>query len=195
MALEFAGVLYNPKRIIVASVSGAGVFGTPVDVDYFQKASFDVESDTDEIKSGGLIVEKLSVATKVVGTLSSGSLNFLARAIMEGDTPTSVYGVSPNQYQYLDMTVGGAGNPYFAMIIDYAASYGGNVLIGFPKVMLTKKLGNDVDQNKFRVAESAFEAVAPNPLIRRACRTLKYETAASIQLTSVYVTGFFNGMM
>lgn len=195
MALEFAGVIYNPKRIIVSTVSAAGVFGTPVDLDYFQKASFDVEADQDEIKSGGLIVEKLSVATKVVGTLSSGSLNFLARAIMEGDTPTSIYGSSPNQYQYLDITVGGPGNPYFAMIIEYAATFGGNVLIGFPKSMLTQKLGNDVDQNKFRIGEAEFEAVAPNPLIRRACRILKYETAATMQLTSGYMTGFFNGMM
>lgn len=194
MAVQFSEVLYNPTRIVVAALQNDNTYGTPVDVDYFMKMGFTIEADEDEIKSGGLIVEKLSIATKVAGDFSNGSLNFAAMSIVQGDSPSSVYSSTPNRYQYLDVTVGGSGNPYFGMIVEVKSTLGGNALIGFPKSMLKVKPGFTMDQNKFRVGEAGFEAFAPNQQIRRVARILKYETAASIQLTAAYFNGFFNGV-
>lgn len=191
---QFSEVIYNPTRVIVATLNNDNSYGTPVDVDYFEKVSFDFEADEDEIKSGGLIVESLSVATKVTGTMDNGALNFAAMGIIQGDSPIATYGVTPNRYQYMDVTVGGSGNPYFGMIVTYASTLGGNLLVGFPKAMLTKKPGFDVDQNKFRVGSADFKAVAPSTLSRRVARLIKYETATSLTLTSGYMAGVFNGM-
>jgi len=191
---QFSEVIYNPTRVIVASLANDNTYGTPVDVDYFEKVSFDFEADEDEIKSGGLIVEILSVATKATGTMDNGALNFAAMGIIQGDSPIATYGVTPNRYQYMDVTVGGAGNPYFGMIVTYASTLGGNLLVGFPKAMLTKKPGFDVDQNKFRVGSADFKAVAPSTLSRRVARLIKYETATSLTLSSAYIQGIFSGM-
>jgi len=191
---QFSEVIYNPTDLIIAQLTGSNTYGTPVRVDYFEKVAFDFEADEDEIKSGGLIVESLSIATKVTGSMDNGALNYAAMSVLQGDTPTTIYQTTPNQYQYADITVGGAGNPYFGMLVQYATTLGGALIVGFPKAMLTKKPGFDIDQNKFRVGSADFKAVAPSALIRRAARLLKYETAPTMQLTSAYVQGFFNGM-
>lgn len=190
----FSEVIYNPIDLIVAKLNTDNSYGTPVRVDYFEKVAFDFEADEDEIKSGGLIVEKLSIATKVTGTMDNGALNFAAMSILQGDAPTTVYSTTPNQYQYTDITVGGAGNPYFGLLVQYASTLGGSLIAGFPKSMLTKKPGFDIDQNKFRVGSAEFNALAPSVISRRVARLLKYETAPSFVLTSAYVQGFFSGM-
>lgn len=190
----YSEVVYNPTDLIVAKLNNDNTYGTPVRIDYFEKVTFDFEADTDEIKSGGLIVEALSIATKVTGSLDNGALNFAAMSIIQGDTPTTSYGVTPNQYQYADITVGGSGNPYFGLIVLYASTLGGNLLAGFPKAMLSKKPAFEVDQNKFRVGSAEFGAYAPSVISRRVARLLKYETATTLQLTSAYVQGIFNGM-
>lgn len=190
----FSEVIYNPFDVIVAKLNNDNTYGTPQRVDYFEKVSFDWEADTDEIKSAGLIVESLSVATKATGTLDTGALNFACMSIIQGDTPTTVYGTTPSQYQYVDIEVGGAGNPYFGMMVLYASTLGGALIAGFPKAMLSKKPAFEVDQNKFRVGSADFNAFAPSTVIRRAARLLKYETRPSLVLTSGYMQGFFNGM-
>jgi len=191
---QFSEVIYNPIDLIVAKLNNDNTYGTPVRIDYFEKVAFDFEADTDEIKSGGLIVEALSIATKVTGSSENGALNFAAMSIIQGDTPTSVYQTTPSQYQYADIQVGGAGNPYFGQIVQYASTLGGGALVGFPKSMLSKKPGFDIDQNKFRVGSAEWSAFAPSTISRRVCRILKYETAPTMQLTSAYIQGFFNGM-
>lgn len=191
---QFSEVIYNPYDVIVAKLNNDNTYGTPARVDYFEKVDFDFEADEDEIKSAGLVVEMLSIATKATGNLSNGALNFAAMGIIQGDTPTTIYGSPPNQYQYSDITVGGAGNPYFGMMVMYAATLGGALIAGFPKAMLSKKPGFTVDQNKFRVGEASWKAAAPSTISRRVGRLLKYETAPTMQLTSAYMQGFFNGM-
>lgn len=191
---QFAEVIYNPTDLIVAKLNNDNTYGTPVRIDYFEKVAFDFEADTDEIKAGGLIVEALSIATKVTGSMDNGALNFAAMSILQGDTPPAVYGTTPSQYQYLDVTVGGAGNPYFGLMVQYASTLGGAVIVGFPKSMLSKKPGFDIDQNKFRVGSAEFGAYAPSTISRRVARVLKYETAPTMTLSSAYMQGFFNGM-
>lgn len=191
---QFAEVIYNPTDLIVAKLNNDNSYGTPVRIDYFEKVAFDFEADTDEIKAGGLIVEALSIATKVTGSMDNGAMNFAAMSILQGDTPPAVYGTTPSQYQYLDVTVGGAGNPYFGLIVQYASTLGGALLACFPKAMLSKKPGFDIDQNKFRVGSAEFGAYAPSTISRRVARLLKYETAPTMQLTSAYIQGVMNGM-
>ena len=191
---QFSEVLYNPVDYIVAKLNNDNSYGTPQRIDYFEKVTFDFEADTDEIKSAGMIVEALSIATKVTGSSDNGALNFAAMSIIQTDTPTSVYGTTPNQYQYADIQVGGAGNPYFGQIVQFASTLGGGALVGFPKSMLDKKPGFDIDQNKFRVGSAEWSAFAPSVISRRVCRILKYETAPTMVLTSAYIQGFFNGM-
>jgi len=192
---QFSEVIYNPIDLIVAKLNNDNTFGTPVRIDYFEKVAFDFEADTDEIKSAGLIVEALSIATKVTGNMDNGALNYAAMTIIQNDTPPSVYGTTPNQYQYVDWTVGGAGNPYFGMMVLYATTLGGAFIAGFPKSMLNKKPGFDIDQNKFRVGSAEFSAFAPSTISRRVARGMKMETApTSLPLTSAYMQGFFNGM-
>lgn len=191
----FGEVVYNPIDLIVAKLNNDNTYGTPQRIDYFEKVSFDFEADTDEIKSGGLIVEALSIATKVTGTMDNGALNFASMSIIQGDTPPAVYGSTPNQYQYVDWTVGGAGNPYFGLMVLFATTLGGAFIAGFPKAMLDKKPGFDIDQNKFRVGSADFSAFAPSTLSRRVARGMKMETApANLPLTSAYMQGFFAGM-
>jgi len=191
---QFAEVIYNPTDLIVAKLNNDNSYGTPVRIDYFEKVAFDFEADTDEIKAGGLIVEALSIATKVTGSLDNGAMNFAAMSIIQGDVPTSVYATTPSQYQYADITVGGAGNPYFGLIVQYASTLGGALLACFPKAMLSKKPGFDIDQNKFRVGSAEFGAYAPSTISRRVARLLKYETAPTMLLTSGYIQGVMNGM-
>lgn len=191
---QFAEVIYNPTDLIVAKLNNDNSYGTPVRIDYFEKVAFDFEADTDEIKAGGLIVEALSIATKVTGSMDNGAMNFAAMSIIQGDTPTTVYSTTPNQYQYADITVGGAGNPYFGLIVQYASTLGGALLACFPKAMLSKKPGFDIDQNKFRVGSAEFGAYAPSTLSRRVARLLKYETSPTMQLTSAYIQGIMSGM-
>jgi len=192
----FAEVLYNPTRAIVAKLNSDNTFGTPQEIDYIQKLDFDFGADTDTIKSAGLIVEKLSIATEVTGNIGMAAMNFAAMSILMGDTPPSVYGTTPNQYQYLDITLGGSGNPYFGLVVVYAATLGGNVIVGFPKAMLDKKAGFTMDQNKFRLGEAAWGAVAPSTTLRRCARVMKNETATStggVTLSSAWFASFFSG--
>jgi hypothetical protein len=192
----FSEVFYNPSDVIVAKLNSDNTFGTPQRVDYFNKISFEIPSDNDEIMTGGMIVEKLSIAKEVDGTFEMGAMNYAAASILYGDAPVAVYGSTPNQYQYLDLTTGGAGNPYFAMIVRVESTNGGAALLGFMKCILKQKPGFTMDQNKFRIGPAGFNAVAPSQVIRRACRVVKYETApATLNVVSGLFTGFFNGMV
>ncbi len=192
---QFSEVLYNPYDIIVAKLNSDNTFGTPQRIDYFDKIGFSVSADQDQIMTGGMIVEKLSIATEVDGTFSMGAMNFAAASILHSDAAGTVYQTTPNQYQYLDITTGGSGNPYFAMIAKFASTLGGAVLVGFPKAMLKQKPSFTMDQNKFRVGEAGFNAVAPSQVIRRACRVIKYETdPGTLNVVTGLFTGFFNGM-
>jgi len=81
------------------------------------------------------------------------------------------------------------------MMVLYATTLGGAFIAGFPKSMLNKKPGFDIDQNKFRVGSAEFSAFAPSTISRRVARGMKMETApTSLPLTSAYMQGFFNGM-
>lgn len=192
----FSEVLYNPYDVLVAKLNSDNTFGTPQRIDYFDKIGFSIPADEDQIMSGGQIVEILSIAKECEGTLFMGAMNFAAASILHNDAAGTVYSTTPNQYQYLDITTGGSGNPYFALMAVFATTLGGAVIIGFMKAMLKQKPSFEMDQNKFRVGEAGFRAVAASQTIRRAARVLKYETApATLAVSAANFTGFFSGMI
>lgn len=188
---QFAEVIYNPYAAYVAALNLDNTYGTPVQIDYLGKLSFQFEHDQDELMSGGQIVEKMSIAKKATGELTQGAMNFAALAIMIGETAAD-YGVTPSQYSILDARTGGSGMPYFGLIVAYAATNGANMLAGFPKAMLQTVPGFDVDQNKFRIGSANFDAVPPSQNVRKVVRMRRYETAASIPTTANAFLDFFS---
>lgn len=187
---QYSEVIYNPTAAWVAQANADTTFGTPVNVDYIQQVTFEYESDTDEIKSAGQFVESLAVPTKATGELSQASLDFPGMSVITGYGNTN-FGATPNQYGIMNILTGGAGLPYFGMIVAYASTNGGNLLVGFPKMKLETVPGFTVDQNTFRIGTANFNAYAPSVVIRQVVRYRKYETAAQIPQTAQDFEDFF----
>ena len=187
---QFAEVVYNITDAWVARLNLDNTYGTPVRVDYIGKVSFEYESDTDEIKSGGQIVETLTVPTKATGEITQASLDFAGMAVLLG-TVNGSYSTTPNQYGVQDIPVGGEGLPYCGLIVAYASVYGGNMLAGFPKFRLDTVPGFDADQNKFRIGSANFTAIAPSVNARKVVRYKKYETAAAVPQSAANFLAFF----
>lgn len=189
----YSEVIFNPTAAYVAALNNDNTYGTPQLVEYLQKFAFEFESDSDEIMSGGMIVETLAIPKKGTGTLSMAAMNYSALSILAGYAEAPL-GTTPNRYNTLDVEVGGDGLPYFGIIVAYASTFNGNMLAGFPKAKLSTMPGFDVDQNKFRIGEAEIIAVSPSLLIRKVSRLRKYETAAAIPTTAEGFETFFAGM-
>jgi hypothetical protein len=187
---SFARELYNITGMYVAALQNDNTYGDPVAVDLLMKADWDVEADTDELKSAGMIVSTLAIPTKATGTLSQGALDFAAMVVLCGFANGS-YGVDPTDYNVMDVLLGGAGLPFWGGIVRYEGTLGSNALIGFPKAKLQKVPGFTVNQNKFRIGEAAFDAVAPSTTHRGNVRMKKYRTATAIPTTAAAFLNFF----
>lgn len=190
---EYSDVIYTPKIAYVASLNVDNSYGTPQLVEYLQKFDFEFESDTDEIMSGGQIVETLSIPKKGTGTISMAALNFSTLAILAGLSETPL-GTTPNRYNTIDVLTGGEGMPYFGIIAEFASTLGGNLLAGFPKAQLSTVPGFTVDQNKFRIGEAEIYMVSPSQTIRKNGRLRKFETASAIPTTAEAFEAFFDGL-
>lgn len=188
--VAYSEVIFNPTAAYIASLNNDDTYDAPVQIDYLGKLSFEYEADNDTLMSGGMIVEMLAILKRVTGEITQGALNMAAMSTMCGYTVTE-YSTTPNRYSQLPILTGGAGMPYFGLIVAYASTLGGNLLAGFPKAMLDTVPGFDVDQNKFRIGSANFSAVAPSQNIRIAALIRKYETAASIPTTAEDFLAFF----
>lgn len=191
MTVSYGDVIYNPTAAYVAALNTvANTYGTPVKLDYLGKVSFEYESDTDNIKSGGQIREVLAIPTNAKGKIEQFSLNYDAWAILTG-FGTSEYSTTPNRYFRAMPKFGGSGLPYCGLIVAYAALNGANLLCGFAKFMLQNVPPFDVDQNKFRKGETEFMAIGAGDagygLVYQ-----RYETAANIPTTAGTFLSFFN---
>lgn len=187
MTLTYGDVVYNPTAAYAATFSTTPSYGTPVQIDYLGDFDFDYDADTDELMSGGRIVETLAITKKATGTIKNGALSLASMAVLlgwtEGDYTT---------YEVMDAPVGGSGLPYFGLIVAFAATNGANVLVGFPKAKLQKPPGWTIAQNKFRIGEAKFDAVpagTTDPV--RAVRVKKNQTAASIPTDASSFLAFF----
>lgn len=180
---SYGDVIYNPYEAFAAALLPNLTYGPPSRVDYMGKVSFEYESDTDELKSGGMIVETITIPTKVTGEIEQGSLDYITWAIMTG-FGAAEYSTTPNRYYRSTVKLGGEGLPYFGLIIAYAALSGANLLVGFPKVKLDTVPGFDQEQNKFRLSNSNFSGLAVSTSNRGAVVYQKNETAKSVPATS-----------
>ena len=189
---EFGDVIYNISGMYVAALQSDNTFGEPAFVEYGQDYSWDYEADTDEIMSYGQIVETLAIIKKATGTMKEASLNMASKSIMTG-TSESESGTSPNKIATIDFQTGGAGLPYFGIIVA-GSSVAGNVLAGFPKCKLQTIPSFKIEQNKFRLGEAKVDMLPPSSLIRKVSRIRRNETAASIPTTGAGFDAFFAGM-
>ena len=134
---EYGDVIYNITSMYVAALQSDNSYGTPSYIDYGQQLSWEYESDEDEIKSYGQIVEKLTIPIKATGTFMQASMDLASFAILTSNS-ASESGSTPNRLKTVDILVGGAGLPYFGIVAAFAAPSGANMLAGFPKAKLSR---------------------------------------------------------
>lgn len=190
MTVSYGDIIYNPTAAYVAALdSVANTYGTPAKVDYIGKLSYEYESDTDTIKSGGQIREMITIPTNAKGKFEEFSLNYIPWGILTG-FGASEYSTTPNRYYRAMPRFGGSGLPYCGLIVAYAALNGANLLVGFAKFKLQNVPPFDVDQNKFRKGETEFMAIAAGDA-GYGIVVQRYETAAQIPTTASTFLSFF----
>lgn len=196
MPLEYGDVIYNPTGLVVARLQADNSYGTVGVVDYLGDFSFNFESDEDDIMSGGAIVETLSIVKRGTGKLTDAALNWPAIVVMSGLDDPSEEGDTPNRIKTLDVKFGGRGMAYFGAVVRYEAQQGSNLLVGFPKAMLSTLPSFTVEQNKFRTGEANIKMIGVGTTAqgRRGVRMKKYETAAALPSTGEAFDTFFTGM-
>lgn len=196
MAITYGDVVYNPFLCYVAGFDTVdNEYGTPVILDYFGDFSFEYEHDSDEIISGGLAVEKLSILKQITGAINNAALAWPALVAMTGISPESTDGTTPNQTSTLFIEAGGQGLGYFGAIVACASLNGAEVLIGLPKMMLDTHQGFTMAQNQFRKPEVNFTAIAPSQTLRRTVRLTKYETAGTFPSSQANFQAFMQPML
>src|SRR5512145_1000907 len=188
--MGYGDTIYNPTAAYLATLNADGTYGTPALFDKLGKLSFQYESDTDQIKSGGMILETITIPTKVKGDMDQASLDYAAWSIYTGFGHTE-FGVTPARYDITTPKLGGEGLPYFGLIVAYAALFGANLLVGFPKCKLDNLPSFSVDQNKFNVGSAQWSAMAPSVFTRMAGIYKKHETAAAIPTSAAAFKAFF----
>lgn len=179
----YSEVIYNCTDIYIARLLNDNTYGTPTRLEHIGEFSFEFEHDQDELMSAGLIVDTLSIAKKVTGEMTQGALDLAAMVIM-CDLQTGEYGATPNRYAVTDFQLGGGGMPYVGLLAAYEATLAGNVFVGFPKFKLQAIPGFKQSQNKFRIGNAKWDAIAPSTTRRTAMRMKKNETKA--QLSDFY---------
>ena len=187
---SYADVIYNITDCWVAKLNNDNTYGTPVQIDNIDKVSFDYESDTDTLKSRGMVVEAISIPTMATGEITNGSLDFASMSVLLGYTAGN-YSTTPNQYAVMDILLGDEGLPYVGLIVAYASTLGANMFVGFPKFKLDTVPGFDVEQNKFRIGSSKFKAFSPSQTRRAAARYKRNETKAAIPSTASPFLAYF----
>ncbi len=177
---EFASVVFTITNIRVARLRADGTYD-PVSysLQYGSEMSFEVEADTDQIKSYGMIVALLSIVTSLAGTLKQAAIDPPGLNIMVAVDDTST-GSTPNRVATADFLAGGAGLPYFGAAGDFAAENGANAHLGLRKMKLDTMPGWMVEQNKFRLDEVKFRAIPIDTTTRKMHRLKRNETSAAL---------------
>lgn len=174
---EFGEIAYTLTDLIVAYYDKINdLYGTPSAMAVGQQLVVDPQSDTDELRSFGVIGELLSVPTHAKLTLDAGGVDFSAFAAITGDN-TVTSGSSPNQRRTQDRAAGGQGLPYFGVIGVGATTGGGVAIVGLRCCMLDKKPKYVLDgkANKFNMSSAEGKAI---PLAGKLERLRQYQTAS-----------------
>ena len=176
---SFGDVIYNPTAVYVAALDADNSYCTAALLEYVQKVSFEPTSDSDSIKAYGMEVEGLAILTSLEGSIEEAALDWASSAIFTGFSTTTT-GTTPARVTTQDALGGGAGYPYFGLIVTYAAVNGAAFVVGFPKCKITEMPGFEVEQNKFRVGEIAFKGFVASVNGRKFLRQRKYENASGV---------------
>lgn len=195
MPVLYGDTLYNAQAVSVAALTSDNSYSAPVPLRKLEQFRFAFEADTDEIQTGGLMTDLLTVTTHGTATLSNAAFNYEALLAMLGTAVVgSESGSTPNQSATVDLLVGGAGLGYFGLIGLFTSQDGANVLAGLPKAMLTEVPGVNVGQNQFRRVDVPLRFIAPSTTVRKACRIVLNESAASVPTDASGFAAFFNGL-
>lgn len=180
MPATISAVTYTARQIRVAPLLSTGAYGTvSVALAYQGQVEINVQADQDKLQSNGLMIETLAVPTHIEGMFTQGAIDPEAMLVMTATTVTSS-GTTPNRSGQENWLAGDSGLPYFGMVIDYATTGGGNQLVGLYRCKLDSFPSLKNDQNKFRISELKFTAIANNDSARRLLRSIRYETATAI---------------
>lgn len=169
----YADIAYSVRDAIVASLSGAGSYGTPAAFAYLQDASYEPEHDTDKIKAGGAYREGLSVQIGTKISLKEAAMFDDVLNIIEGETATQS-GSSGNRQRKRIHSGGGSGLPYFGIILVFEATDGAIFVYGAAKAQAESKQKFSAEQNKFRTGEIPIYAFATTT--KEIEKTIKYES-------------------
>lgn len=187
---SYGDVIYNPFQAYAAPLLANNTYGLPSLVDYLGTITYEYESDNDDLMSGGMVVETISIPKKITGEINQGSLDYITWGIMTGFSAAE-YSTTPNRYYRSTVKLGGEGLPYFGLIVAYAAIGGANLLCGFPKIKLDTVPGFDSEQNKFRLGKANFSGMAVSQTNRGAALYQKNETSKSVPSTAALFLDFF----
>jgi hypothetical protein len=175
----YGEVITNIIGVYVAVLNSDNSFASPTLVDYVQSVSQSLETDEDTLKAYGVNLEALNVIIGGESTIEEAALNTLAKAIVMGETSAEL-GVDPNLYATVDTLGGGAGTPYFGLVVVFAATEGGAVARGFPKCKLKNTPDWEVEQNSFRTGELEMMHLAANQTSKKIVKQRRYQNATDV---------------
>ncbi len=189
---SYGDVIYNITAMYVAALQADNTYGTPALVEYGQEFPIDYEADNDDLSGYGMTVELLSVIRKGTATFKNGSFNIASKTIITG-TSESTSGTTPNQIGTTDFQAGGAGLPYFGLVVAGASTLG-NIVAGYPKCKLETIPKFNIMENKFVIGEAKIGMIAPSTTIRKFQRIKRYETITAPPSDASGFDTFFTGM-
>ncbi len=180
MPVEFGDVVYTLTNLVVARLKADLTYDVVSrSLGLGSQLSFEVQSDTDKLRSYGMVARMLAILTHLEGTIAAGAIEADALWILTGHNTTSS-GSAPNRTGTVDVLAGGASLPYFGAVGSFASEDGANALVGLRRCMLDTFPGWTVEENKFRVAETKFSAMPIDTTSRKLHRIRRYETVAAI---------------
>lgn len=144
---------YSVRAASVAAFNRATeTYGTPVAATNIQSATFDPEHDTDSVKERGRRTRMLSVLIGGTLSLSFAGFDWASLAIMTGATSTPS-GSGTAAIRDNKLTSGGAGLPYFGLILAMPADEDTEIHLMIPWVKLEKMPPMNPEQNQFSLPE------------------------------------------
>ena len=157
---NYSEIIYSVREaFVIPLLDNAGNYGTPQVFEYVQDVSWEPVHDNDMIKAQGVNLEALSVQIGSKITVKEASMRAETINVIQGNTATES-GDSGNRVRTRINSGGGAGLPYIGLIAVCEATDGAVFVAGWPKTQAETKQKFSIEQNKFRVGEMNFNAVA-----------------------------------
>lgn len=175
-----SGRFFTWYNIILFPWDGAN-YGTGVALDERMYVTVEPQSDTDEMKSAGIVTARLQVVTKTNVKISQGVVQIAVLDALTGES-SSNSGASGSQVRKTGID-GGTDAPYIGIVGHMIGENGENIAVGVPLFKADAPPGFTMtDQNKYHMTECSgvgiANALASNPL--RVVHVQENEAAALI---------------